>query len=237
MKNLGILIIDKTAIITPQTIKEYNEAELYKRCGFTKSDGFKKQTEWTKKIDGVKYSIAVYGKNIGKANYENKYEFPPPIDTQLFFGKCALVGHKILPTGEQEYISLNVLLWNKIYEKLMGGFEDLTATAKEDEEEDDELDCIPDSEKTKTGYLKDGFIVDDDSESDSVTTDSDDVELEEEEDTEDEPEELEVLPKKTRSKKKISNDVIISTTEKDDIYVDISVELEEEAFSDDDTNT
>jgi len=61
--------------------------------------------------------------------------------------------------------------------------------------------------------------------------------LEEEEDTEDEPEELEVLPKKTRSKKKISNDVIISTTEKDDIYVDISVELEEEAFSDDDTNT
>ena len=53
-------------------------------------------------------------------------------------------------------------LWEKLYEKLFGGFEDLTATQQEDEEEADELENIPEDKKTKEGgYLKDGFVVDD----------------------------------------------------------------------------
>jgi len=234
MKNLGIITIDKTGVITAPIIKEYNEAELYKKGGFTKQDGFKKQAEWAAKIDGTKYYISMYGKTAGKANYENKYDFPPPIDTVLFFGKCVLVGRKLLPSGEQELVSLNVLLWNKIYEKLMGGFEDLVSTAKEDEEEEDELSCIPNSEKTKSGYLKDGFVVDDSTDTDTTSvSETSDAELEEE-DTEDEPEELEIIPKKTRIKKKKitnTNEVI----EKNEVYVDISVELEAELFSDDET--
>jgi hypothetical protein len=55
---------------------------------------------------------------------------------------------------------LTIALWDKIYEKLFGGFEDLSATAKEDEEEEDELENIPSNKKTKDGYLKDGFVVD-----------------------------------------------------------------------------
>ena len=51
-------------------------------------------------------------------------------------------------------------LWNKIYEKLFGGFEDLAATAAEDEAEIDELANVPKEKKTKQGYLKDGFVVD-----------------------------------------------------------------------------
>ena len=51
-----------------------------------------------------------------------------------------------------------------MYEKLFGGFEDLTSTAKEDENEIDELENIPSNLKTKSGYLKDGFIVEDDDE-------------------------------------------------------------------------
>jgi hypothetical protein len=51
-------------------------------------------------------------------------------------------------------------LWNKIYEKLFGGFEDLAATAAEDEAEEDELANVPKEKKTKQGYLKDGFVVD-----------------------------------------------------------------------------
>ncbi len=62
-----------------------------------------------------------------------------------------------------------------MYEKLFGGFDDLTSTAKEDENEIDELENIPSNLKTKSGYLKDGFIVDDDDEvllqeSDSMDT-------------------------------------------------------------------
>jgi len=233
MKNLTILIVDKTGTISAHTIKEYKEDDLYKKCGFTKSDGFNKQTEWCKKIDGTKYSITVYGKTIGNANHENKYEFPPPIDKHLFFGKCALICHKILSTCEKKLISLNIVLWNKIYDKLMGGFEDLSATAKDDEDEEDELDMIPDSKKTKTGYLKDGFVVDD-TDSDNMSSDSESVN-DIEHDTEDEPEELEIIPKKNRPKRKSSNDIVVSSSiEKDDIYVDISIELKEEDFSDDD---
>jgi hypothetical protein len=40
----------------------------------------------------------------------------------------------------------------------------LNATAIEDENEEDELANIPESMKTKDGYLKDGFVVDDDDE-------------------------------------------------------------------------
>ena len=48
-------------------------------------------------------------------------------------------------------------LWNKIYEKLFGGFEDLASTAAEDEAEEDELANVPKELKTKQGYLKDGI--------------------------------------------------------------------------------
>ena len=49
---------------------------------------------------------------------------------------------------------------DKLYEKLFGGFEDLSATAEEDENEIDELANVPKEKKTKQGYLKDGFVVD-----------------------------------------------------------------------------
>ena len=57
-----------------------------------------------------------------------------------------------------EYVDLNKEEWNKIYEKLFGGFEDLNSDS---EESDDELENIPLELKTKDGYLKDGFVVDD----------------------------------------------------------------------------
>ena len=51
-------------------------------------------------------------------------------------------------------------MWNKAYEKLFGGFEDLTANANDDDNEEDELAAVSKSKKTKQGYLKDGFVVD-----------------------------------------------------------------------------
>ena len=59
-------------------------------------------------------------------------------------------------------VNLTIELWTKIYEKLFGGFEDLSLTVAEDENEIDELDAIPDCKKTSSGYLKDGFVVEDD---------------------------------------------------------------------------
>jgi hypothetical protein len=155
----SILIVEKGGSLKALSVKEYQENELFKKCGFKKADGFSKQTEWTIKLSGSKYLVAVYGKTEGKANGENKYDFPPPIDNVLFFGACALVCSKI-DGGASSICNLTLDLWEKMYEKLFGGFEDLSTTCVEDEEEIDELANIPKEKKTKQGYLKDGFVVD-----------------------------------------------------------------------------
>jgi len=82
-----------------------------------------------------------------------------------------------------------------MYEKLFGGFEDLTMTAIEDENEIDELENIPKEKKTKNGYLKDGFVVDSsDTDEDEDASDDDDEEddCDDEDDTDDVDEEDEL---------------------------------------------
>ena len=160
-KSVTIIIIDKGASSKMLTVKEYKVEDLYKKCGFKKSEGFNLQVEWPVKLDGQRYLIQMYGKLEGKANMENKYDFPPPVDKNLYFGSCALVGMIRDDSNNRSHINLTIELWNKIYEKLFGGFEDLALTCNEDEDEDDELENIPKNMKTKKGgYLKDGFVVD-----------------------------------------------------------------------------
>ena len=162
---LTIVLVEKTGELKTLTVKDYKEDELFKKCGFKKADGFSKQSEWPVKLNGQKYSIMMFGKDDGKANMENKYDFPPPVDKKLLFGCCVLVGQLRDDTGKKILINLSTELWTKLYEKLFGGFEDLAVANDDDEEEEDELDTLPKSKKTKsTGYLKDGFVVDDDNE-------------------------------------------------------------------------
>ena len=180
MPQLSIIIVEKSGDLKTLNVKDYKEEELYKKGGFKKSDGFIKHTEWNVKIDGVRYLIAMYGKLDGKANTENKYDFPPPIDTKLFFGACVLVGSVKNDKGVISFTNLSLSLWSKIYEKLFGGFENLALTIAEDEYEDDELAHIPKHKKTKKGgYLKDGFVVDSDENEEVVaeSTEDEDDEL------------------------------------------------------------
>lgn len=143
---------------------------LSKKCGYRKHDGFscyhtyryknKRKLAFDVSSEEVvpKYIyVDVWGKTDGRAGYENKYEMPPPIDELLFYGNIALVARM----DELTAIHLTTDIWNVIYEKLFGGFEDLAATAIEDENEIDELDSVPSHKKTRSGYLKDGFVVDD----------------------------------------------------------------------------
>lgn len=165
---LDIVIVERLGSVKNLSVKDFKLEELYKKCGFKQSDGFVKQVEWSIKYDGKMYRIRLYAKNVGRANSENKYDFPPPVDNTLFYGNCALIASVLKrDEGKYEFAHLSVKLWDKLYEKLFGGFEDLDATAKEDEEEEDELEHIPKEKKTKQGYLKDGFVVDSD-ESESI---------------------------------------------------------------------
>lgn len=182
-KSVAIIIVDKGGSLKTLAVKVYNVEELYKKCGFKKSDGFNLQVEWPVKLDGQRYLIQMYGKLDGKANMENKYDFPPPVDKNLYFGSCALVGMIRDDTNNRSHINLSIELWDKIYEKLFGGFEDLSSTCKEDEEEEDELENIPNNMKTKKGgYLKDGFVVDSsDTEEDVYGSEEDETPTEESE--------------------------------------------------------
>lgn len=204
---IKIIIIEKNGNVKEMEIKNFKEEELFKKCGFKKCEDFLKHHEWNVKIDGNKYLISMYGKSDGRANSENKFDFPPPIDNKLFFGNCALVAK--IKKNEYNYTNLSINLWNKIYEKLFGGFEDLTKNVVNDEEEEDELDNIPKNKKTKHGYLKDGFVVDSDGENMSDDYSYSDEESDDVDDTEN------------------SDDNIIETN---DILEDIGSELSEDEY-------
>jgi hypothetical protein len=156
---LNIIIVERGGSLKSLAVKDLKMDDLYKKCGFKKGEDFVKQVEWNAKYEGKKYFIEVYAKTDGRSNSENKYDFPPPIDTTLFFGNCAILAY-VKNEGSNVYIDLSLPLWNKIYEKLFGGFEDLASSALEDEQEVDELANVPKDKKTKQGYLKDGFVVD-----------------------------------------------------------------------------
>ena len=159
--NVEMIVVEKFGTLKQTIMKKFSEDDLYKKCGFKKDNGFSKQTEWSITLDKIKYIVELYGKTDGKANMENKYDFPPPVDTTLFFGACVLVCKN---AKDKSVCDLTTEMWDKMYEKLFGGFEDLSATAYDDENEVDELASVPNSYKTKSGYLKDGFIVEDDDE-------------------------------------------------------------------------
>ena len=159
------VIINKNGDIEEVTLKDDSKDNYYKLCKFRKADGFEKQTTWNinAKVKGekIKYQIELWARDNGKANTENKYDFPPPVDNELFFGNCLLVNYDVENNTHKD---ISKPEWNALYERLFGGFEDLDDTANADENEEDELENIPAHMKTKQGYLKDNFVVDDEEE-------------------------------------------------------------------------
>ena len=115
-------------------------------------EAFRLHTTW--KVSKYKVSIELWARATGRAGQENKYEFPPPVDEVLFFGSCLLV----LVNSPPQF-SLTLDAWKKVYSTLFGGFHDLSKTAAADETEYDEMEDVPKKHKTREGYLKDGFIV------------------------------------------------------------------------------
>lgn len=162
--NITFIIVEKNGSLKDADIKDslICAEELSKKCKFKKVDGFIKRTEWSysskneEENSTSKVTVELWAKDDGVANHENKYEFPPPVDTELFFGACALIARDT----KNNYVNLTKDKWNKIYEYLFGGFESLVANEDDDDEEEDELESVPKNRKTRDGYLKDGFVVD-----------------------------------------------------------------------------
>jgi hypothetical protein len=233
MAPITILVVDKTGTIKETSLKNYDETELYKKAGLKTPDGFKCYSEWNiDDLNDKSYSISVFGKTTGKANQENKYDFPPPIDSTLFFGSCIIVNK-----NDDKAVSITEEEWNSVYEYLFGGFEDIGEEDSEDEEEDDD-----DAPRTKEGYVKDDFVVDDDEEEDDDYEDEEEEEEEEDDDGEVYTKKSKTSSKKTREnektkvkasdkkgKKSVPANVFTSVAETEN-YLDCTSELCEEEY-------
>tara|TARA_X000000950_G_scaffold68766_1_gene85101 strand:- start:13053 stop:13739 length:687 start_codon:yes stop_codon:yes gene_type:complete len=222
------LLIENGGNIKEIKIKNQEEKDFYKLTGLKKDKDFGLRTNWKLKLN-KEYNIHLYAKNNGRAGSENKYEFPPPVESDLYFGKCLLV-NKL----ENKLVDLTPNEWEDIYNYLFGGFDELDESESEDEEDDD-------VELTKEGYEKDGFIVDENDDDDDEEEDEEEdleseefIDEEEEEEEEldfedDEEEEQEKVLKKSSKKKEKVKKKVQESIEKEE-YMDYDEELEEEDY-------
>jgi len=216
-----VLIVEKNGSIKPYGIKSYVEEELFKKAGFKTPDGFQRHALWAVESHGVPYHIGLYGKLVGRANTENKYDFPPPADGLLFFGNCLLVNKN----AEGTVMNLSPNEWASIYRQLFGGFHDLDEAHSSSEEEMDTDEEIAELAQagtavklTRDGYVDDGFVVDD---SEDISAES----------SEEEAPAVVAPKKKTVAKKgKQPDPVEENATTETDQYLDCTKELEEEEY-------
>jgi len=139
-KMTKVVMINKGGSVKTETVKSLKVSDLYKKCKFRKPDDFAKRHTWKYKNKWV----SVYAKNKGRANSENKYDLPPPIDNDLYFGNLLVIMHTNETPADSEVCDFDKETW---------------------------FESVSPSQKTKEGYLKDGFVV------------SDDIEEEDEEDS------------------------------------------------------
>lgn len=151
---MKFITVSKNGTINNVTMRSNDLNNIYKKCGFKNNNNFSKHHSWEIKLNNVLHNISVFGKTTGRALNENKYELPPPIDNTLFFGDIAIISYNM---EECNFSNFTDVIWKEIYEKLMGGFENIEDTDNEEEDEE-EYDS---SELTNDGYLKDDFVVDD----------------------------------------------------------------------------
>ena len=173
-----VVFVSKDASLNEKSVKNLDLKTLHVKCN-VKEDSFGKRHTW--KVKGAYYSV--YAKDTGRHSSENKYDLPPPVDEELYFNTMAILKHSDEKITNDNVVDLTKEEWEKTYEHLFGGFENLDDTSGEmsvDEEEEN----LSESEKTKQGYKKDGFVVDDDDEDDEDYVPEEDEEDEDDEDLE-----------------------------------------------------
>ena len=210
----SFIIVEKTGSL--KNAKTTDLVDLYKKCGFKTNEGFSLAHAWSVEFNDTEYKMEVYGKITGRANTENKYEFPPPIDNVLFFGNCAAVlyvNNKMTDMGQQEF--------KDIMEHLYGGYSDIGDSDEDEEEEDEDILGLP---KTKDGYVKDDFVVSSDAE------DEDDAGSDEEEEIVESDEEIKPKKKKPVAKKVVVEKKPKKPKLKEPVYIEMTEELTEDVY-------
>lgn len=210
----SFIIVEKSGSL--KNAKTTDLSDLYKKCGFKTNEGFSLAHNWSVEFNDTEYKLEIYGKITGRANTENKYEFPPPIDNVLFFGSCAAVlyvNDKMTDMGTQEF--------KDIMDHLYGGYSDIGDSDEDEDEDEEDILGLP---KTKDGYVKDDFVVSSDAE------DDDDAGSEEEEEIVESDEEIKLKKKKPVAKKVVAEKKPKKPKLKEPVYVEMTEELTEDAY-------
>ena len=221
-----VIVVDKGGNLKSSDIKNFDTEMICKECNLRKNDHFEKRTSW--KFDN-EHNVTLFSKDKGRANSENKYDLPPPVDDKHYFGNMILVKHTDKVLKNDNVVNLTLEDWNKLYEKLFGGFEDL---GEEDSYSDEEE--IPEHMQTKQGYSKEGgFIVSDDEEEDEDYIPEKDEEEEEEAHTStDDAEEEDIMGKDSDIEDEEEEEE--EESDEDDYESDLGSELSEESYIDSD---
>jgi len=218
----SLILVDKSGKLKSIKTDGLDLAALCKKCGFKSIDGFALAHTWSVAFNEIEYKLCLYGKTAGRANSENKYEFPPPMDNTLFFGSCV-----VLNIENGIVADLSVKDFEDIMEHLYGGFEDVDSEDDEIESSDDEVVGLP---KTKDGYVKDDFVVDSDDDGSGGDDDDDSEEDVESDDSEEEivkPKAKGKAPAKTKS---VQKPKAAKKEKPEPILVECSDELTEEEY-------
>lgn len=164
----SIVVLKKNSDVHSSTLPTDGVDALYKRCGFKKHDGFRAHATWALPAEDQTIFVKVFGKTEGRAGSENKAELPPPVDSTIFFGNVAVVSFIGADPESAQPTDLTAERWEKLYELLIGGTQSLggaaadkaDAVADEEIEEEYELDeGLLGLAKSREGYAKDGFVV------------------------------------------------------------------------------
>ncbi len=143
---ISCLVITKEGTLQPYTMKQWNVAQLYKRCGFKQPADFVVRHVWrqlTFPSSAMLMDVELFGKVDGRPGSENQFAFPPPANNILFFGQCALVASMAGSAPHHLYQSLTVDDWTAAIQVLLdttGDKMENDEDDEEDEEEDDEKD-------------------------------------------------------------------------------------------------
>lgn len=139
-----ILIFEKNGDTSYNKITSSNE--LYKKCGFRKTEGFDIISSWH--IESSNITIELWGRIIGKGNLKNNYKFSIPID-KLIYGNCTLVAKT-----NDSLIDLTSDMWSDFCNEINNASNKLETLNGKVDKMDNELD------KLKNLSLNDPKIID-----------------------------------------------------------------------------
>ena len=87
-------------------------------------ENFKRYCDW--ELD--EYVISIFGSKEGKAGSENKFDWPPPEDTDIYFGEILIIKSK-----DNIIQDINKNIFSEFIDISFGGFEDLGSKDTEEE--------------------------------------------------------------------------------------------------------